>query len=72
MPLTMSLISIAIYIFYAYLLIGLGFAIWFVFSGVHRVDAGMRESTWKLRLLLLPGAMALWVFLLPKYLKSAS
>ncbi|TAE47836.1 MAG: hypothetical protein EAZ89_16765 [Bacteroidetes bacterium] len=55
-----------VYLLYAYLAAGLAFALWFVFRG----DADMAEASWKLRLLLIPGTMALWPVLLRKYLKT--
>lgn len=66
----MFIAPIFVNVLYAYLLIGLLFGLWFVFAGVHRVDAGMVGAKWNLRLLLLPGAMVFWVFLLVKYLKA--
>ena len=63
----MLIANIFVYAFYLYLLLGLAFGFWFAFRGVHRVDAGMKDANWKLRLLLLPGSMALWPVLLGKY-----
>lgn len=60
----MSPLTILIYLFYAYLLLGLIFGLWFVFRGVQKMDAGMESAPWKLRLMLLPGAMAFWLVLL--------
>lgn len=59
-----------VYLLYAYLAAGLAFALWFVFRGVQRVDADMAGASWKLRLLLIPGTMALWPVLLRKYLNA--
>ncbi len=66
----MLMAQIFAYAFYLYLLIGLLFAIWFTFRGVAKVDTAMKEASWKVRLLLLPGSMALWPVLLNKYLKT--
>ena len=55
------------YIFYLYPLLGLPFGLWFVFRGASQVDPNMKETGWKLRLLLLPGAIGLWPIL---YLKT--
>ena len=66
----MSLANIFVTLLGAYFLIGLLFGAWFVFKGVSRVDAGMTEAKWNLRLLLLPGAMAFWPLLLRKYLNA--
>ena len=66
----MIIASIFVCIFYAYLLAGLFFGVWFVFRGVQKIDGGMEGGSWKLRLLLLPGSMALWPLLLKKYLQK--
>jgi len=42
--------EIFVYTFYAYLVIGLLFALWFVFKGVQKVDTGMKDVKWILRL----------------------
>lgn len=49
-----------------YLLVGLLFAAWFVLRGMHRLDPVAQEAGWRVRLLLLPGAAALWPILLHK------
>ncbi|MEM8907368.1 MAG: hypothetical protein AAGD05_05930 [Bacteroidota bacterium] len=64
----MSIAQFLVYGFYGYLLLGLLFGLWFVFRGVQQIDAGMEGAQWNLRLLLLPGSIALWVLLLRKYL----
>lgn len=46
-----------------YLVIGLAFAVAFVLFGAGRVDPAARRGTWGFRLLLLPGATALWPLL---------
>ena len=62
--------EIFVYTFYAYLVIGLLFGLWFIFNGVQKVDAGMKDVKWILRLMLLPGSIALWPVMLRKYLKA--
>lgn len=66
----MLLLTIFITLFYLYLGIGLLFGLWFVFKGVDQVDEQMHGTTWRTRLLLLPGTAALWVVLLNKWLKT--
>lgn len=66
----MIFFQIFVWVFYAYLLIGLLFGLWFVFRGVNRVDTGMKDARWNMRLLLLPGALGLWPTLLVKYFKA--
>ena len=65
-----SFLSIAIYVFIGYLLLGLIFGLFFVFSGVQQMDEAAQGSSWGFRLLIFPGAVALWIFLLPKWIKS--
>ena len=61
--------EIFVYIFYAYLITGLLFGLWFIFKGVQKVDAGMEGAKIGLRLLLLPGSMLLWPVMANKYAK---
>ncbi len=56
----------------AYLAIGLVFGLWFVFSGVHRIDSVTRSAGIRFRLLILPGTAALWPVMLRKVLASAA
>lgn len=66
----MSITALLLLVFYLYLLVGLLFALWFVFKGVQKLDSGMDGAKWNLRLLLLPGAVLLWPVLIRKYLKN--
>lgn len=50
-----------------YLLAGLLFALGFATVGVQRVDPAARGGTWGFRLLILPGAAALWPLLLARW-----
>jgi len=65
----MQIVEIFVYVFYAYLAIGFLFGLWFIFKGVQKIDAGVQNVKWVLRLMILPGTMALWPVLLQKYLK---
>ncbi len=58
-----------LYLFYAYLGLGLLFGLWFVFKGADQLDGSMHGAHWATRLLLLPGATALWIVLFNKWLK---
>lgn len=44
----------------AYALAGVLFALAFLPRGILRVDDRLRESPWRVRLLLMPGVAALW------------
>lgn len=51
-----------------YALLGILFAIPFVFVGAGRIDPVAKEGTWGFRLLILPGAVALWPLLAKRWL----
>jgi hypothetical protein len=54
----------------AYLACGLFFAVPFVLFGVNRIDPHARRGTWGFRLLIIPGATALWPWLLSRWLNG--
>ena len=56
--------------FLAYLLIGVLFALYFFFKGALRLDPLIADGKWTVRLLLMPGVIALWPLLLLKLLKK--
>ncbi len=51
----------------AYLLCGFLFALPFAFLGVRRIDPHASHGSWGFRLLIIPGAMALWPILLRRW-----
>ena len=55
-----------------YAVIGLLFAIAFVFAGARRIDPVATGGTWGFRLLILPGAAALWPYLLLRWARGAT
>jgi hypothetical protein len=52
--------ALLLYLFYGYWLIGAGFGLYFVGWGAARLDHDAESLTWPMRLLLLPGSVALW------------
>ncbi len=50
-----------------YLGCGLLFAIPFAFIGVRRIDPHVARGSWGFRLLIIPGAMALWPLFLKRW-----
>jgi hypothetical protein len=46
--------------------VGIAFAIWFVFAGVNRFDDAAVKAGVGFRLLILPGAAALWPVLMAR------
>lgn len=51
----------------AYAASGFAFAIAFVFYGVERIDSAAKGSSLMFRLLIFPGAVALWPLLLKRW-----
>jgi len=64
-----SIISIFLALLGIYFSIGILFALYFVFIGATRMDPLMTDSKKRVRLLLFPGVLATWPFLLKKALK---
>jgi hypothetical protein len=60
------LIAVAIY-----LACGLAFAITFTLVGVKRIDPHAKPGSWGFRLLVMPGAMALWPLLLKRWVSGS-
>jgi hypothetical protein len=54
----------------AYLAAGLIFALCFVIAGIGRIDAAARDSSLGFRLIVLPGAVALWPLLLKRWIEA--
>ena len=66
----MQLAIIILLLAAAYLLMGLLFAIPFVIKGVTRIDEGASGSGWGFRLIIIPGTIVFWPFLLKKWMKK--
>lgn len=67
----MLLVQIFFGLLAIYTLIGVLFAIPFIIRGVREVDEAAEESSWKFRLMILPGTVAFWPVLLRKWVKNA-
>lgn len=52
-----------------YTILGLFFGCYFFIKGAFILDPLIKDSKWNIRLLLLPGAIALWPLLLIKIVK---
>ncbi len=50
-----------------YLACGVGVAVPFVAGGIERVDRGAKGTGWGFRLLVVPGAAALWPLILARW-----
>lgn len=53
-----------------YFIIGLVFSFLFAFNGVKKIDPNAREATIGFKLLVIPGAIALWPLLTLRWLKG--
>jgi hypothetical protein len=66
----MIVAQIVLYAVAAYLLIGLAIGVPFVLKGVDQVDEAARGTSLVFRLLILPGAIALWPLMAAKWLRA--
>ena len=64
-----TIASIGVYALTLYALVGLVFGVAFVWRGAARIDPGAAAGTWGFRLLILPGAAALWPLLLRRWVR---
>ncbi|MEO0899215.1 MAG: hypothetical protein AAFY71_22580 [Bacteroidota bacterium] len=62
-----QVVQILVWVFYAYLGIGLVLGIWLIAGGMAKFDEGMKGVSIWMRLILLPGSIAFWPALLKKY-----
>lgn len=62
--------EIIVYSFFAYLAIGLLFAVWFVAFGVTKFDDSAKETGIGFRLIIFFGAAAFWAFLAWRLVKK--
>jgi hypothetical protein len=63
----MIILNIILIIIAAYLLIGVVFAIPFIMRGVTKIDEGAHGSKWGFRIIIIPGTIIFWPFLLRKW-----
>jgi hypothetical protein len=68
----MAAVEWAVRLFLAYLAVGFLFASVFAAFGIQQVDAAAKGSGPGLRLLVMPGAVALWPLLLRRWIRSGS
>jgi len=61
---------IVIFIFNAYLIIGLGFALFFVFGGAEKIHHSIKGGGLGLKLILLPASIMLWPYLLKRVIQK--
>jgi hypothetical protein len=64
-----QVIPVLVYLGFAYVALGLLFAVPFAFRFVNRLDPDARDGSLGFRLLIIPGAAALWPLLLRRVLR---
>ena len=55
---------------FIYLCYGIVFSIAFLVKGISRIDETTHGSTWGFKIIIIPGAIALWPLLLQKWIKA--
>ena len=68
----MMLAEWVVYLLAAYAIAGLIFGVAFVSAAVDRIDADTKGTSLGFRLIILPGAAALWPILLTRLIRSRS
>ena len=68
----MELVTYLVWALQAYALVGVLFAVPFVLKGAARLDPDAVEGTWGFRVLIFPGAAALWPWLLTRWMRARS
>ncbi|MCB0558036.1 MAG: hypothetical protein H6573_10020 [Lewinellaceae bacterium] len=66
-----AFVTLVVNLFLFYLLLGLLFALVFAWKGAGAIDAKAIQASWFFKLLILPGAMALWPLLLTKWIAKS-
>ena len=67
---TQSVATLLVHVLLGYAALGLAFSIPFALAGAGRIDPVARGGTLGFRLVLLPGAAALWPLLLVRWLRT--
>ena len=65
-------INIILAVLGMYFLIGILFGLYFLFKGATKIDPLMKDTKKKVRILLFPGVVATWPFLIKWLFKSKS
>ncbi|MCB0565123.1 MAG: hypothetical protein KDD01_12165 [Phaeodactylibacter sp.] len=66
-----ALLTLVVNLFFFYLLLGLFFALAFIWKGAEKIDPKTNDTSWFFKLLIMPGAIALWPYLLSKWVAKS-
>ncbi len=61
---------IVVYLLYLYIALGIIIALWFAFFKVHYLDHNAKDTSLFFRLMILPGSIILWPYIIYKNLKK--
>lgn len=62
--------EIIVYAGFVYLAIGFLFALWFVISGIAKLDDSAKDTSFGFRFLIFFGAIPFWILLMKRLLKG--
>jgi hypothetical protein len=65
----MMIVSIILILAAVYLAAGVVFAIPFVLKGVTKIDEGAHGATWGFKIIIIPGTIVFWPFLLKRWIR---
>jgi hypothetical protein len=60
---------IVIYLLYLYIVLGIVIALWFAFFKVHHLDHNAEGTSLLFRIMILPGSIILWPYIIYKNYK---
>jgi hypothetical protein len=66
------MIALLLMILATHLVLGAFFASWFCLRGARRIDPHAGTGSWGFRVLIFPGAMALWPLLFSRVVRGAN
>jgi hypothetical protein len=66
----MALFNIILFVLVTYLVCGLLFTGFFITKGVDKIDEGARGASTGFRIIIVPGSIVFWPFLLKKWINS--
>jgi hypothetical protein len=64
------IVSIILTIIAVYLVAGFLFSILFILKGVTKIDEGAHGATWGFRIIIIPGTIVFWPFLLKRWINA--
>ena len=65
-----QVIDVLLLLLLIYGCVGVAFGIFFIFKGAQKLDPEVKNSPWHFRLMILPGSILLWSYLLIKMIRN--